>query len=76
LIWQFAKPVLLANVVAWPVAWWFVRDWLDGFAYRIDLGLTPFLAAGAGAIAIAVATTAFHAVQVARSRPVAALRYE
>ena len=76
LIRQFAKPVLLANVLAWPIAWWFMRRWLDGFAYRIDLGPEPFLGAGLGAIAIAIATTAFHAVQVARSRPVRALRYE
>jgi putative ABC transport system permease protein len=76
LILQFTKPVLLANVLAWPIAWWFMRRWLDGFAYRIDLGLAPFLTAGCGAIAIAIATTAFHAVQVARSRPVSALRYE
>jgi putative ABC transport system permease protein len=76
LIKQFTRPVLLANVLAWPIAWWFMRSWLDGFAYRIDLDLPPFLAAGLGAIAIAIGTTAFHAVQVARSRPVAALRYE
>ena len=76
LILQFTKPVLLANLLAWPIAWWFMHRWLDGFAYRIDLGLAPFLAAGFGAIAIAIATTAFHAVQVARSRPVSALRYE
>jgi putative ABC transport system permease protein len=76
LIWQFTKPVLLAIALAWPVAWWFMRGWLNGFAYRIDLGPEPFLAAGLGAVAIAVATTAFHAVQVARSRPVSALRYE
>jgi putative ABC transport system permease protein len=76
LIRQFTKPVLMANVLAWPIAWWLMRNWLDGFAYRIDLGPAPFFAAGFGAIAIAIATTAFHAVQVARSRPVAALRYE
>ena len=76
LIWQFVKPVLVANAIAWPVAWWFMRRWLDGFAYRIELEPTPFLIAGLGALAIAVATTAFHAVQVARSRPVLALRYE
>ncbi|HEY2531829.1 MAG TPA: ABC transporter permease [Xanthobacteraceae bacterium] len=76
LIRQFTKPVLLANVLAWPIAWWFMRGWLDGFAYRIDLGPEPFLGAGLGAIAIAIATTASHAVQVARSRPVGALRYE
>jgi putative ABC transport system permease protein len=76
LIWQFVKPVLLANALAWPIAWWFMRRWLDGFAYRIELDPTPFLAAGLASLAIAVATTAFHAFQVARSRPVLALRYE
>ncbi|MEI9982255.1 MAG: FtsX-like permease family protein [Aliidongia sp.] len=76
LIWQFVKPVLIANAIAWPIAWWFMRRWLDGFAYRIELGPTPFLVAGCAALAIAVATTAFHAFQVARSRPVLALRYE
>ena len=76
LIWQFTKPVLLANALAWPIAWWFMRRWLDGFAYRTDLGLEPFLVAGFGAIAIAIATTAFHAIRVARSQPVVALRYE
>jgi putative ABC transport system permease protein len=73
---QFMMPVLLANALAWPIAWLLMRQWLDGFAYRIDLGPTPFLAAGLGAFAIAAATTAFHAVQVARCRPVSALRYE
>ncbi len=76
LVWQFTKPVLMANVLAWPVAWWIMRGWLDGFAYRIDLGPVPFLTAGVGAIAIAIATTAFHAIHAARSRPVEALRYE
>ena len=76
LIWQLTKPVLLANLLAWPVAWWFMSGWLNGFAYRIDLGPSPFLVAGLGAIAIAMATTGFHAVQVAMSHPVDALRYE
>jgi putative ABC transport system permease protein len=76
LVWQFARPVLLANLLAWPIAWWFMRRWLDGFAYRIDLDLTPFIAAGFGAVVIAVATTSFHALRVARSPAVSALRYE
>jgi putative ABC transport system permease protein len=73
---QFVRPVLLANALAWPLAWWIMRSWLDGFAYRIDLGPEPFLTAGVTAIAIAVLTTAFHAIQVARARPVTTLRYE
>jgi putative ABC transport system permease protein len=76
LLWQFTKPVLIANAVAWPVAWWFMRRWLEGFAYRIELSWLPFAAAGAGALLIALLTTGLHAVQVARSRPVLALRYE
>ncbi len=76
LIWQLVKPVLMANALAWPIAWWFMRGWLDGFAYRVDLGPGPFLAAGFGAVAIAIATTAFHALRVAQARPITALRYE
>jgi putative ABC transport system permease protein len=76
LIKEFTKPVLVANLLGWPIAWYFMRNWLDGFAYRIDLGPEPFLLAGLGAVVIAIATTGFHAVQVARSRPVTALRYE
>jgi putative ABC transport system permease protein len=38
LAWQFSKPVIVANLIAWPVAWWVMRDWLNGFDARIDLG--------------------------------------
>jgi len=76
LVWQFTKPVLIANVLAWPMAWWLMQRWLDGFAYRIELSWPPFALAGGGALVIAVITTGFHAFQVARSRPIAALRYE
>jgi putative ABC transport system permease protein len=76
LIWQFIKPVLLANAIAWPLTWWLMQRWLDGFAYRIELPWQPFLLASAGALAIAMATTGFHALQAARARPVASLRYE
>jgi putative ABC transport system permease protein len=76
LVWQFSKPVMLANLIAWPVAWWVMRDWLNTFDLRIDLGPTPFLAAALIALAIAVATVAGHAIKVARLNPVHALRYE
>ena len=69
LIKEFSKPVLVANVLGWPIAWFFMRDWLDGFAYRIDLGQERFLIAGLGAVVIAVGTTGFHAVQVAGRVP-------
>ncbi|HEX4736602.1 MAG TPA: ABC transporter permease [Allosphingosinicella sp.] len=76
LVWQFSRPVLIANLIAWPVAWWVMRGWLNGFDQRIPLGPTPFLAAAALALAIAVATVASHAIRVARSNPIHALRYE
>jgi putative ABC transport system permease protein len=76
LVWQFSRPVLLANIIAWPVAWWLMRDWLDGFANRIDLGPWWFIGAGALAAAIAAATIISHALRVARQSPALALRYE
>ncbi|HYI04907.1 MAG TPA: FtsX-like permease family protein, partial [Reyranella sp.] len=76
LVWQFSRPVVIANLVAWPVAWWLMRDWLNGFDARIPLGPGPFLLAGLIAFAIAVATIAGHAIKVARTNPIHALRYE
>jgi putative ABC transport system permease protein len=76
LVWQFSRPVIIANVIAWPIAWWLMRDWLNGFDQRISLGPIPFLVAGAIALGIAVATVVGHAVKVARANPIHALRYE
>ena len=76
LAWQFSKPVIVANLIAWPVAWWVMRDWLNTFDTRIDLGPTPFLLAGLLALAIAIGTIAGHALKVARANPIHALRYE
>ncbi|MFN3944787.1 MAG: ABC transporter permease [Allosphingosinicella sp.] len=76
LAWQFSKPVIIANLIAWPIAWWLMRDWLNTFDTRIDLGPGPFLLAGLLALAIAIGTIAGHAVKVARSNPITALRYE
>jgi putative ABC transport system permease protein len=76
LAWQFSKPVIAANLIAWPVAWWVMRDWLNGFDLRIGLGPTPFLLAGVVALAIALGTIASHAFKVARANPIHALRYE
>lgn len=76
LVWQFSRPVLIANLIAWPVAWWLMRDWLDGFDARIDLGLHWFIGAGLLAALIAAATIIGHALKVARQSPALALRYE
>jgi putative ABC transport system permease protein len=76
LLWEFTKPVLWANLIAWPVAWLVLNWWLSSFAYRVDIAPWTFAAAGAGALVIALATVLVHALSVARSKPVAALRYE
>jgi putative ABC transport system permease protein len=76
LLWQFSIPVLAANIIAWPVAWYYLRHWLEGYAYRIPLSPLYFLAAGLIALAIAWATVAVHAVMAARASPIQALRYE
>ena len=76
LLWQFTGPVLWANVIAWPLAFWVMRQWLHGFAYRVDLPAWLFVAASAAAVLIAWATVASHAWIVAQARPATALRYE
>ena len=76
LLWQFAQPVLWANVIAWPAAWWLMRRWLSGFAYHVDLHWWVFAAASLGALAVALATVAGQAFLTARAKPVLALRTE
>ena len=76
LVWQFTRPVLIANLIAWPVAWWAMRNWLSEFQLRIDIGPTPFVLAGLLAFVIALGTIAGHAFRVARANPINALRYE
>jgi putative ABC transport system permease protein len=76
LVWQFSRPVIIANLIAWPVAWWLMRDWLNKFDERIALTPLPFVVAAAIALGIAVATVVGHSVRVARANPIHALRYE
>jgi putative ABC transport system permease protein len=76
LVGQFVRPVLLANLIAWPLAWLAMRSWLAGFDQRIGLGPGYFLGATALTLAIAVATVAGQAFTVARAEPAKALRHE
>lgn len=76
LLWQFLKPVIAANLVAWPAAFLIARQWLDRFAYRIELPLSAFLLASLAAIVIAAAAVAAHSFRIARTNPAAALKYE
>jgi putative ABC transport system permease protein len=76
LLWQFSIPVLVANLIAWPVAYLYLHNWLEGYAYRISLNPLYFVGAGGTALVIAWATVIVHAAHVARSNPIHALRYE
>ena len=73
---DFSKWVIMANLIAWPVAWYFMDRWLAGFAFRTELGLGAFLLAGIGALVIALGTIAYHAWKAAIANPITALKYE
>jgi len=73
---EFTKWVLVANVIAWPVSYLVMRNWLRTFAYRIDLGLEVFLLSGVLAFAVALLAVGFQAVRAAHADPVKALKYE
>ncbi|TVR75083.1 MAG: ABC transporter permease [Marinilabiliales bacterium] len=70
------KKVLVANLVAWPAAWFFMNRWLENFAYRIDLGIPEFLLAGIIAQVIALATVSWHVYTTSLKNPANTLKYE
>jgi putative ABC transport system permease protein len=73
---SFSKWVLYANIVAFPIAYYFVDKWLQDFAYRINISWWVFALSGGIALLIALITVSFHAVKAATANPIEALRYE
>ncbi len=73
---DFAKLVLLANIIAAPLAWFAMNKWLENFPYRIALGPRLLLLAGAIAFGVALLTISYQALKAALANPVEALRYE
>ena len=73
---EFAWLGLIGAAVACPLAWWWMRDWLDGFAFRIDLSPWHFAAGAAIALAAVLLSSCHQAWRAARADPVKALRYE
>jgi ABC-type antimicrobial peptide transport system permease subunit len=73
---EFLVLVLIANVLAWPFAYFASRSWLSGFAYSADISVMIFVATGVAAIAVALATVSWQAVRAALTDPVEVLRAE
>jgi putative ABC transport system permease protein len=73
---DFMKLVLIASVLAFPVAWWCMHHWLQDFAYRINIGWWLFVLAAAIALMIALVTVSFQAIKAAIANPVKSLRTE
>jgi putative ABC transport system permease protein len=73
---DFIKWVLLANVIAWPVAYYFVNKWLQNFVYRVDISWWVFVLSGGITLVIAFSTVSFQAIKAATANPVKSLKYE
>jgi ABC-type antimicrobial peptide transport system permease subunit len=73
---EFIKPVIIALLIATPIAWWAMYKWLQDFTYRISIQWWVFLIAGFVAVLIAIVTVSFHAVKAAVANPVKSLRTE
>jgi putative ABC transport system permease protein len=73
---QFTKWVLIANIIAWPIAYYAMFRWLQGFAYRINLGIWIFALAAIVALGIAVVTVSYQSIKAALANPADSLRYE
>jgi len=73
---EFVVLVLLANLIAWPVAYFAMSQWLQSFAYRISLGPGTFILAALGALLVAVLTVSTQTLRAASANPVESLRYE
>ena len=73
---DFLKWVIIANVIAWPVAYFAMNKWLESFEYRTEIGATIFLGAAFLSLLIAMGTVSYHTIKAALANPVESLRYE
>jgi putative ABC transport system permease protein len=73
---DLTRLVLLANIIAWPVAWYLLNQWLRSFLYRTHISFDIFIIAGAITLIIALFTVSYHSIKAATANPVDSLRYE
>lgn len=76
ILYQYSKWVIIANVLAWPVAYYLLKEWLQQFAYRTDITWSTFIISGLIAYIIAIITISYRALKVSNINPVNTLRYE
>src|SRR5690606_24226297 len=72
----FLRPVLIASLIAFPIAWWAMSKWLQDFEYRVNISWWVFAVSGFAALIIALITISFQSVKAATSNPVKNLRSE
>jgi len=78
LLWQFSKPVLASNLIAWPVSFYLMQSWLNHFPDRIDSSILIAICLVTGLVAVLVSwlTVSSHAFRVALASPINALRHQ
>jgi putative ABC transport system permease protein len=73
---EFTKWIFLANIIAWPAAYYVMNLWLQNFAYKIEISWSTFVLAGCIGLIIALAVISFQAIKTAWANPIESLRYE
>jgi putative ABC transport system permease protein len=68
--------IIVANLIAWPVAWYFMNQWLETFAYHVDMNVLAYILAAIAAIFIALVTVSTQTIKAAMNNPANTLRYE
>jgi putative ABC transport system permease protein len=73
---DFMQLIVVANIIAWPIVWYAMNQWLQSYAYRTSLNWLMFFLTAVAAITIALLTVGFQTIKAALANPVEALRYE
>jgi putative ABC transport system permease protein len=73
---EYMRIILIANLIAWPLGYYFMNNWLDSFAYRVNVNWSVFLLAAFLTVLVAALTVSYQSIKAAISNPVNALRNE
>jgi putative ABC transport system permease protein len=73
---EFVKLMLIANLIAWPLAWLVIQNWLERFVFRISIDALPFVLAAIITLLLTMAMVTYHVIRTLRANPVESLKYE